>query len=268
MDHYNTLGVDKSATQQEIKKAYRKLSMKYHPDKGGNEEKFKEIADAYAIVGTEAKRQQYDAVQNNPYADFAGMGGMDGNFSDVFNSFFGQQRQQPKGNDIRVDLHITFDEAFRGVSKTFSLNGYESTINLKAGVKTGQKFRLAGKGQAHPINSSLPPGDLIVLIHVQMSPEFIVDNRNDIWIDVTLPWFEIMAGTKITIATLDGPISIKVPTGTTPGKVLRIKEKGWPDYNTQTRGGLMCKLNPSYPELNTQQQEYINKVYESNNEAL
>lgn len=266
MSHYATLGVDKTATQSEIKKAYRKLSMQHHPDRGGDENKFKEIADAYAVIGDENKRQQYDAIQDNPFASFGNMGGMEGNFSDLFNQFFGQQRQQTRGDDIRVDMHISFEEAFRGCSKTFQINGFESTINLKAGVKTGQKFRLAGKGQPHPFNSSLPPGDLFVTIHVQMSPEFIIDNKNDIWIEITLPWYEIMSGTKMTVNTLDGPISINVPSGTNPGKVLRVRDKGWPDYNTQLRGSLMCKLNPSYPELNDAQLEYIKKVCENKNE--
>lgn len=265
MSHYATLGVDKTATQSEIKKAYRKLSMQHHPDRGGDENKFKEIADAYAVVGDEQKRQQYDAMQENPFANFGNMGGMEGNFSDLFNQFFGAQRQPSRGSDLRVDMNISFEEAFRGCSKTFQINGTEVTLNLKAGVKSGQKFRMAGKGQPHPFNTNLPPGDLIVIVHVQLSSDFIVDNKNDIWVEFTLPWFEIMSGTRITINTLDGPISINVPEGTAPGKVLRIKQKGWPDYNTQLRGNLMCKLNPSYPELNEDQLEYIKKVYEHYN---
>jgi curved DNA-binding protein len=263
VSHYQTLGVDKTAPQAEIKKAYRKLSMQHHPDKGGDTKRFQEIADAYAILGNESKRAEYDAVGENPFGNmFNNMGGMDGNFSDLFNNVFGQQQRQrqQKGTDVRVDMHITFMESFTGCSKRFNLNGEDHSIYLKAGVKTGQKFRLRGKGQAHPFNTQLPSGDLIVIIHVQMSPEYIIDQNNDVWIDVTLPWYDIMAGTKITIDTLDGPISITVAEDTTPGKVLRIKERGWPNYDTQLRGSLMVKLNPSYPELNETQLEYIKKV--------
>ena len=263
MNHYQTLGVDKTATQAEIKKAYRKLSMTHHPDRGGNEDRFKEIADAYAVVGDEGKRQQYDAVGQNPFANFGNMGGMDGNFGDLFNQMFGQQRQQSRGSDIKVDMHIQFEEAFNGCSKTFQVNGVESTINLKRGVKTGQKFKMSGKGAPHPFNSNLPPGDLIVVIHVTHSTEFITDTENNLWIEVTLPWHEIMTGTKVMIKSLDGPISINVPEGTNPGKVLRVKERGWPDYHSQIRGNLMCKLNASYPELNETQLEYIKKVHEN-----
>lgn len=260
MSHYATLGVDKTATQSEIKKAYRKLSMQHHPDRGGDENRFKEIADAYAVIGDESKRQQYDAMQDNPFANFGNMGGMDGNFSDLFNQFFGQQRQQARGSDVKVDMHISFNEAFLGCAKSFEINGETHTINLRPGAKSGQKFRLAGKGQPHQFNSQLPRGDLYVTIHVQMSSEFIIDQNNDIWIEISLPWYEIIAGTKITIDTLDGAISIKVAENTAPGKVLRIKEKGWPNYNTGIRGSLMCKLNPSYPDLNDEQLEYIKKV--------
>lgn len=260
MSHYTTLGVDKTATQSEIKKAYRKLSMKHHPDKGGDTKRFQEIADAYAVVGDESKRQQYDAMQENPFAGFGNMGGMEGNFGDLFNQFFGQQRQPSRGSDVVVDMHISFDEAFHGTTKRFQMNGHDHRLVLKPGIKTGQKFRMAGKGQAHPFNSQLPSGDLIVNVHVQMSSEFIIDHNNDIWVEVSLPWYEIMSGTKVTISTLDGPISINVPEKTNPGKVLRVRGKGWPNYDTQVRGSLMCKLNPSYPELNDQQLEYIKKL--------
>lgn len=265
MSHYATLGIDKTSTQAEIKKAYRKLSMQHHPDRGGSEDKFKEIADAYNVLGDEQKRQQYDAMQQNPFANFNNMGGMDGNFSDIFNQFFGQtgtgQRQQAaRGSDIRVNMNITFEEAFYGCSKSFSINGHQLKLDLKPGIKTGQRFRIRGKGQPNPFNSQAPVGDVIVEMQVRYSPEFIVDENNSIWVEVSLPWFEIMSGTRIVISTVDGPISINVPEGTNPGKVLRIKEKGWPDYNTQVRGSLMCRLNATYPELNETQLEYIKKV--------
>lgn len=266
MNHYETLGVDKTATQAEIKKAYRKLSMKYHPDKGGDEEKFKQVAQAYAVIGDEQKRQQYDQQQANPFANFNNMGGMDGNFSDLFDQFFTTHRAHPqKGKDIRIDMTITFDEAFLGCSKKFHFNGQDIRLDLRPGVKQGQKFKLAGKGQPHRFNSQLPPGDMIVHVHVQMSTEFIIDQRNDVWVEISLPWYEIIAGTKITVSTMDGPISIGIPENSKPGKVLRIKNKGWPDYHSGVRGNLMCKLNASYPDLNEAQLEYIKKVNQNKN---
>lgn len=270
MNHYQTLGVDKSATQAEIKKAYRKLSMKHHPDKGGNEDKFKEIADAYTVIGDENKRQQYDAVQENPFANFNNMGGMDGNFSDLFNQFFSEnrgpfQQQQTKGNDIRVQLHISFTEAFYGITKNFRVGAESITIHLKPGARSGQRLIVHGKGSPHPFNSQLPNGNVIVEVSVELNNENIIDDKNNIWREYSLPWFDIMKGTKITINSLDGPLAVMIPKYSQPGKVLRLKNKGWPDYQSGMRGNLMLKLNPSYPDLNEEQLEYISKVHKIHN---
>ena len=272
MSHYQTLGVDKTATQAEIKKSYRKLSMQHHPDKGGNEDKFKEIADAYAVVGDESKRQQYDAMQENPFANFGNMGGMDGNFGDLFNQFFGNrgpfQQQQSKGNDVRVQLHISISEAFYGVTKNFRVGNENITMHIKPGAKTGMRITIHGKGSPHPFNSQLPNGNVIVEVSVELNPENVVDAQNNIWREYSLPWYDIMTGTKITINSLDGPLAIMIPKHSQPGKVLRLKNKGWPDYNTGVRGNLMLKLNASYPDLNEQQLEYISKVQKIQNENI
>lgn len=269
MSHYQTLGVDKTATQAEIKKAYRKLTMKHHPDKGGDENKFKEIAEAYAVIGDENKRQQYDAVQENPFANFGNMGGMDGNFSDLFNQFFGNrgpfQQQQTKGNDIRVGLHISFSEAFYGVTKSFRVGSENITLHIKPGARSGMKITLHGKGSPHPFNSQLPNGNVIVEISVELNSENVIDDQNNIWREYSLPWYDIMTGTKITINSLDGPLAVMIPEHSTPGKVLRLKNKGWPDYQSGIRGNLMLKLNASYPDLNSEQIEYIKKVQKIQN---
>ena len=269
MSHYQTLGVDKTATQSEIKKAYRKLTMQHHPDKGGDEDKFKEIAEAYAVIGDETKRQQYDAVQDNPFANFGNMGGMDGNFSDLFNQFFGNQnpfnRQQTKGNDVRVQITISESEAFYGVTKNFRVGQEPITLHIKPGARSGQRLVIPQQGQAHPFNSQLPNGDLIVEISVMMTVENVIDDQNNIWREYSMPWFDIMVGGKITIPGIDGPLAVKIPENSQPGKVLRIKGKGWPDYNTGIRGNLMIKLNAVYPDLNQDQLEYIKKVQKNNN---
>jgi len=260
VSHYQTLGVDKTATQAEIKKAYRKLSMQHHPDKGGDTKRFQEIADAYNIVGDETKRQQYDTMQSNPFANFGNMGGMDGNFGDLFNQMFGQQRQQSKGNDLRVQMHISFSEAFYGCTKVFNIDGRPITLGIRPGAKSNQKLILRGQGQAHPFNSQLPNGDIIVELSVELNSENIIDPQNNIWRDISMPWYDIMIGGKVSISTIDGAVSINIPKNTKPGKVLRLKERGWPDYNTGVRGNLMVKLIPTYPDLNDEQLEYIKKV--------
>lgn len=268
MSYYETLGVDKTATQDEIKKAYRNLSKQHHPDmNGGDESKFKEIAEAYETLGDPQKRQQYD-VRGSGHDFFNNWGGRNAQYnasmSDIFDQMFGNQfrQQQPqKGSDYRVDMHVSFEEAFSGTSKRFSINGNEISINFKAGLKTGQKFRLKGKGAPHPFNSNLPNGDAIVIIHVIQDARFILQG-DDIWVESTLEWWDIMVGTRIGVWTPEGLINITIPEGTKPGSTLRIKGKGFPIYNTDQRGDLLCRVNASYPNLTEEQIELIKKIKE------
>jgi curved DNA-binding protein len=266
MSHYATLGLDEKATQDDIKKAYRSLSKKYHPDVNPEgEAEFKKIVEAYSEIGDESKRKDYDARQNTQsFFDQFNSGSWGGreNLSDMFNQVFGnayggQARQ--RGADVRVEVHVSFNEAIQGTSKTFELNGGRITVDFKPGLKTGQKFRLNQKGNPHPLNSSLPNGDLILNIHVIQDSRFILQG-DDIWIEHSLPWWDIMLGTDIIVLTPYGNISIKVPEGSYPGKTLRIKEKGFPIYGTENKGYLLCRLNPIYPELSDSQIEYINKI--------
>lgn len=262
MSHYETLGVDKTATQDEIKKAYRKLSKQYHPDmSGGDDAKFKEIAAAYDILGDPQKRQQYD-IKGSSH-DFFNRGWGDNiNMSEMFDQFFGgqfRQQQAQRGPDYRIDMHVTFDEAYNGTQKIFSINGKDISITFKPGLKTGQTFKLRGKGAPHPYNSNLPNGDAVVKIHVINDARFILQG-NDIWVEQMLTWWDIMLGTKVGVWTPDGLINITVPQGTKPGATLRIKEKGFPIYNTDQRGDLLCRVNPIYPELNESQIELLKQI--------
>ena len=264
MSYYNTLGVDRTATQDEIKKAYRNLSKQHHPDiNGGDDARFKEISEAYDTLGDPQKRQQYDLRgSNHDFFNQFGRGGQNFNMSDIFDQMFGNQyRQQPaqKGPDYRVDMHVSFEEAFNGTKKEFSLNGQNISVDFKAGLKTGQKFRLRGKGGPHPYNSELPNGDVVVHIQVITDARFILQG-NDIWVEHTLTWWDIMAGTKINVWTPEGQIAVNIPKETSPGGTLRIKGKGYPIYNTGNRGDLLCRINAVYPKLNEKQLELIEQI--------
>ena len=266
MDHYTTLGVDKTASQEEIKKAYRQLSKQYHPDvNGGNDSQFKDIALAYEVLGDSTKRQQYDTQQSGHdfFSRYARGTNQNASMSDMFDQMFGNQfrQQSQKGSDYRVDLHVSFEEAYNGTSRKFSINGQELSINFKPGLKTGQKFRLKEKGAPHPYNTNLPNGDVIVNIHVIQDGRFILQG-DDIWVEHTLAWWDIISGAKINTWTPEGQISIIVPEGTKPGGNLRIKGKGFPIYNTESRGDLLCRINASYPELSKEQLELIKKIAE------
>jgi curved DNA-binding protein len=260
MSHYDTLGVDKAASQDDIKKAYRKLAKEYHPDKsGGDDTKFKLVAEAYDIVGDSNKRQAYD-MRGSGADMFGQYHDSNVNLSDIFDQMFGgAQQQQSKGLDVRIELHISFKEAMEGCDKRFSVNGRDMNVNFKPGIKTGQKFRLKGKGQPHPYNSNLPSGDLVVHANVQHDLNFILQG-DDLWVEHNLPWYEIMIGCKIEVLTPEGRISINVPPGSYPGKTLRIKDKGFPIYGKNSRGALLCRLNAVYPELNEESLEYIDKI--------
>jgi curved DNA-binding protein len=182
--------------------------------------------------------------------------------SDLFDQMFGgqfRQQQAQKGLDVKVQLQISFSEAYQGTSKSFNINGHNITMNFKPGLKTGQKFRVRGKGQPHPYNSNLPNGDVIINIHVMADARFILQG-DDIWVETTLPWYDIMLGSKALVQTPDGPVSITVPQGTKPASTLRIKDKGFPIYNTGKRGSLLCRVNASYPELNQTQVEHLNQI--------
>jgi len=261
MDPYNILGVDKSSSQDDIKKAYRSLAKKHHPDKNnGDDVKFKEIADAYERIGDPSSRKDYDQASNfQNFNGFDGRVNMSDVFDQVFGNAFGSNKQSTKGDNLRLDLHLSFDEAYSGTSKQFAVNGKDLKVDFKPGLKTGMKLRISGKGQPHQYNSTLPNGDLIVHIHVMFRPEWILQG-DDIWLELNLPWYDITIGTKIAVDTPEGKIYINVPKNSYPGKTLRIRDRGYPIYGTENKGALLCKLNATYSDLNEEQLEYIKKV--------
>lgn len=266
MSYYQTLGVTEQATNDEIKKAYRKLSKQYHPDVNPNgDTQFKQVAEAYSVIGDEDKRRNYDAKQSNN--NFFSSYGQNVDFSSLFDQMFSNSHQTntaQKGPDMPVEIHVSFGEAFNGTSKSFNLSDGNIQMNFKPGLKTGQKFRVQGRGHRHPYNTTLPKGDLVVTISVIPDSRFILQD-NDIWIEVTAHWWSIIAGTKIPITTPEGQLILKIPKGTNPGKTLRIQDKGFPIYGTDSRGSILCRVNASYPELNDEQLEYIDKIKQLSN---
>lgn len=268
MNYYDILGVSENATQDEIKKAYRKLSKKYHPDLSGSDgTKFKEIAEAYSTVGDENKRANYDnrRRQGDFFARFNQQDrfNMADMFDQVFGNAFNSQQRRQRGQDIRVQIHVSFDEAFHGTTKTFDVNGRNIRMTFKPGLKTGQRFKIPGKGHPHQLNSTLPNGDLIIEIHVISDSRFIIQG-NDIWLEKTLPWYDIILGCTVPLDTPEGLIKLKIPRGTRPDNTLRLKGKGYPVYGTKNQGSLLVKIHASYPELNAKQLEYIEKIKQNN----
>lgn len=256
-DYYQILGVERSATEAEIKKAFRKLAAKHHPDKPtGNEEKFKEVNEAYEILGDAEKRAKYDQFgsgftggqQFDPsdfgFGNFGG--GQGGGFSDFFESLFRGQggfggggfgggfggRSQSfaqKGADQETQIEISLEDAFNGVDRVLNLRdpgtGSTKQINVKipAGMTAGKKIRLRGKGGAG-VNGGAN-GDLILEIKLAKHAFYKLDGDNVI-LDLPLTPWEAALGAKVEVPTLKGRVSLTIPAGSQSGARMRLKGRG------------------------------------------
>lgn len=262
MTYYDILGVEESASSDQIKKAYRKLSKQHHPDmNGGDDAKFKEIAEAYEHLSDDVKRARYDANRMSSNWNMGGNGfAFDGNLSDMFNQFFGGDPAQRRGQNHTVVANISFKDAYTGVKKRFRINQEFFDVDIPEGVTNGYKIRFPGKGNHNPYNPSAGRGDLIVQIQIQPDPIFILQG-NDIWIEYNLPWWNLITGCKIDVELPDGSW-IKVPVQKNSGhhKTLRVKDKGWKIYNSDQRGSFMIRLNATFPELDDQTIDRVNEL--------
>jgi curved DNA-binding protein len=320
-DLYDILGVPKTATADEIKRAHRKLVRQYHPDanKGNkaSDEKFKEVQEAYDVLSDEQKRKNYDqfghaGINGGPTGDpFEGFrrsaaGGRSnwragpnttveeidpsqfgnaGDFGDIFEQFFGRggmgaagaaaagaragrggrtrARAEPhtpeRGADIEHTVTLTFEQAARGVTLPLQISrdGRLETIDVKipAGVKDGSKIRLRGKGQ-HV--SGGEAGDLYIVTTVQPHPYFRRDEL-DVLLDVPISVYEAMLGTKVTVPTLDGQVTITIPPGTSSGAKLRVKGRG--AFRGEDKGDQLCIVKVVVPkDLSEEDKELVRKL--------
>jgi DnaJ-class molecular chaperone len=273
-DYYKILGVDKKANEDEIKKAYRKLARKYHPDQNPNdaaaEARFKEVSEAYEVLGDETKRQEYDMMRLNPFmgGNFPGAGGgpfgrqaghqpqqggpgFSGLDDLIYNFMSGaRQRQQQapqRGADVEQPIYISLEEAVAGTSVTLSVTHPNAPtkklkVNIPAGVHTGSKVRVAGEGD--PGN---PPGDLYAIVQVRPHPLYAIEGE-DLQMELPLSVFDAVLGAEVTVPTLEGDIRLKIPAGTQGGRIFRLKNKGMPALKGGTRGSLLIKVNVQIPE--------------------
>jgi curved DNA-binding protein len=262
-DYYKILGVDKSASQDDIKKAFRKLAHEYHPDKTkGNEEaskKFKEASEAYSVLGDEKKRKQYDTFGQagagfNPGAGFNGFNGFDFSqfqgangqsfefdLGDIFAEFFGGQRRPRRGMNITYDVQISFKDSVFGIEKEISINKEKLSIKIPPGIESGQGLRIQGKGEDGPGGR----GDLIVRVWVEKHPVFRKEGYNLI-MELPLKLTTALLGGSVEIDTLDGKLEVKIPQGTTHNDILRVSGKGVPDERGR-RGDLLIVTEVKMP---------------------
>lgn len=289
-DYYKILGVDRKASDDDIRKAYRKLAKQYHPDYNPNdkqaEEKFKEINEAYEVLSDSKKRSYYDRVGSDysqwqrrgapgdfNWGEYGGFPGgtrvnMDdlndlfsggGGFSDFFQTIFGMggarpsssSRSQPQG--YQQELEISFEEAYKGTTRLIESNGKQKRVRIPAGVRTGSKVRVAGAG---------PNGlDLYLVIDVTEDSRF--ERRgNDIHTTATVDIFTAILGGEAEVETLEGKVKLNIPAGTQPEQVFRLAGRGIPHVrDAKEKGDLFVKLKVQVPKyLSSKQRELIEEA--------
>lgn len=296
-DYYQLLGVAKTASADEIKKSYRKLAVKYHPDKNPGdkkaEEKFKEISEAYDVLGDAEKRKKYDELGENwnqyrqsggdpggfDFSQYANQGGRqqyssgnfdESQFSDFFESIFGhgsggfgnsrQRANMPmQGQEYRGETSISLREAFHGAERQFEVNGQKLNLKLKPGIADGQVLRLKGKGGAG--HNGGPAGDLYITVHVQPDNQF-ERKGDDLYIDQTLDLYTAVLGGKLQVQLIDKALNINIPPGTDSGKVFRLRGAGMPVYGKEgAHGDAYVKVGISVPkDLNEKEKELFNQL--------
>jgi curved DNA-binding protein len=278
-DYYKILGVSEDSSPDEIKKAFRKLAVKHHPDRGGDEKKFKEANEAYDTLKNADKKQEYDTMRrfgSNMGGQGSGFKFHTGNFNEFFGGDFfeefmsgmggmGQRqrfRQRPRANkDVSIRITMSIKEIMSSVKRTISVklpSGRDEIVDVKigAGIQNGVVLKYSGLGDDS--NSNLPRGNLLIRVTILDSDGF-TRKGNDLWTDKTINAFDAMRGTEFQIKDLqDNIVKVKVPAGTQPGSVLQLKSKGMPVHESLSiRGNMYIKIHVTIPTL-TQQQ--LNKI--------
>ncbi|MCF6310434.1 MAG: DnaJ domain-containing protein [Sulfurimonas sp.] len=280
---YETLEITESASESEIKKAYRKLARQYHPDvnsEAGAEDKFKEINSAYEILSDKQKKAQYDQVGDNMFGgqnfhDFSRSHGSAGSadLDDILRSMFSgggggfggfggggggfsQQQQQPN-LDIETGVTIPFSVSILGGSHSVAVSGDRFDIKIPAGVKSGEKMRVKGKGHAQ----GGVAGDLFLKITVAPNPEYVREGDDLVKI-FDVPLYAALFGEKIAIQTLEKEIKLKVPQNTKNGQRFRVKEMGAMNRKTKVRGNLYLEANIILPKVDDIDEELVEMMKE------
>lgn len=267
IDYYKILGVDKKASQDDIKKAYRKLARKYHPDLNPDDKEankmFQQINEANEVLNDPEKRKKFDEYGENwKHADQFGQSGGGGNpfggggrggfgggasdfgggnFSDFFESMFGggggsrgRNSARFKGQDLQAELRISFREAATTHKPTITVNGKNLRITIPAGIANGQVIKLAGQGGQGANNG--PNGDLFLTITVTEDPVFKRLN-DDLYVAKEIDLYTAILGGEVMVDTLDGKVKLKVPAGTQNDTKIRLKSKGFPVYKKDGQFG-------------------------------
>ena len=281
-DYYKVLGVSKDATKDQIKRAYRKLAQKYHPDANAGdkeaEARVKEISEAHAVLSNDEKRAEYDRMRafvesggqrfygfrpgheggvRINVGDIGDLFGEEGMGGSLFEDLFGFRQGPAKGADAETEATLSFDDAVSGTTVTLPGGG---KARIPAGVADGARIKVAGKGGRG--RQGGPAGDLYVRVRVQEHPLFKLAGRGNVSVEVPVTIAEAALGAKVEVPTLDGSVTVKVPAGTQDGKVLRVRGKGAP----RPRGGagdLLVKVKVEVPaKLTRKEKEALERFQE------
>ena len=271
MDYYNTLGITKSASETDIKTAYRKMAMKHHPDRGGDEKKFKEVTEAYETLSDPQKKQMFDmGVDPNAQHTSYRQGSPfefhfnTGNFEEVFGNFGFGGRPARKNKTLNVNIEVTLEDILKGrvIDAEIGIpNGNKRLVNIEVppGIESGQQIRYRGMGE-HTLKD-VAPGDLIVNVLVKQHSVF--QRQGDMLMikKFISPWDAIL-GSEITIETIDKKtLTIGIPAGTQPDTMLSCRGEGLPNMRTKVRGNLLIKVQIEIPKnLNSEQKDAVEQT--------
>ncbi len=299
-DYYETLGVERKASQEDIKSAYRKLAREYHPDVRPDdkeaEAKFKQISEAYAVLGDPEKRKKYDRL-GSAYRQYERSGGRNGDFdwnawagggrgggqsfefddlgslfrggmggfSDFFQSVFANSANRTrtarprKARDFEASIEISLAEAYTGTQRMIAVAGHKIKMNLKPGIKDGQKLKISGKGEA--ATQGQQPGDLYLT--VTLKPDADLERRgHDLLTKIPVDLYTAILGGEMELKTPGGTVKLKIQAETQSGQTLRLRGMGMPHYdNPQVKGDLLVELQLVTPtKLSEQEQELFRQL--------
>jgi curved DNA-binding protein len=293
-DYYKILGVERNAAEKDIKRAYRKLAVQYHPDKNPGdaraEERFKEINEAYEVLGDPTKRAKYDQLGSS-YQAWERMGGnpggfdwsqwtsggpggvrvdvgdlgdlFGGGFSDFFQAMFGGMGARPqaqtarRGRDIEQHVRIALSEAYHGARRTFDRGGKRLDVSIPPGAQTGTRVRLSGQGAGGQSQA----GDLYLVVEVEPDARF-ERQGDDLVVEASTDLYTALLGGEVSVPTLSGDVVLTVPAGSQPGQTFRLKGRGMPLlHRSSAHGDLFARLQVALPtKLSSEERELFTRL--------
>jgi curved DNA-binding protein len=283
-DYYKTLGVNRGADDKEIKKAYRDLARKYHPDKNPgskeSEARFKQINEAYEVLSDPEKRKKYDQLGSNyqRWQQSGGRGDMDWGeyasggagygangdsfsefFSTIFGSGFGRQTTRDKapikGQDLEQPVEITLEEAYQGTERVINRGGKKRTVRIPRGVKDGKKIRVAGEGYTGFAGGQA--GDLYLVVTIKPHPQF-ERREDDLYTDLKVDLYKAILGGEVVVPTLAGDVKLKIQPGTQSGRTIRLNGRGMPTLGEAEQfGDLFARVLVQVPSSLTDEERHL-----------